>query len=65
MVTASEPPNYTQNNSRAAEGPHTGGVLASYVDGHVNFVRNEISMATYMALGSRNNNDIPGADGPN
>jgi prepilin-type N-terminal cleavage/methylation domain-containing protein len=65
MVTASEPPNFTQNNSRASEGPHIGGILTSYVDGHVNFVRNEISIATYMALGTRSANDIPGPDSPN
>src|SRR5262249_20863199 len=54
MVTTSEPPNWTVNNSRASEGPHIGGVMASYVDGHVGFVSNNISMSTYMALGTRN-----------
>jgi hypothetical protein len=64
MVTASEPPNYVVNNSRASEGFHPGGVLASYVDGHVNYVPNSISMATYMALGTRRGGDRPGADLP-
>lgn len=53
MVTCSEPPNYTQNNSRASEGPHTGGVQAAFVDGHVNFIPNSIDFATYKALGTR------------
>jgi prepilin-type N-terminal cleavage/methylation domain-containing protein len=64
MVTASEPPNYVVNNSRAAEGFHPNGVLASYVDGHVNYVPNTITMATYMALGTRKAGDQPGSDLP-
>src|SRR5262249_51998946 len=59
MVTASQPPNWTVNNSRAAEGPHSGGVLIGFVDGHIAFVSNNIDMKTYMALGTRNGNDIP------
>jgi prepilin-type N-terminal cleavage/methylation domain-containing protein len=65
MVTCAEPPNYSVTNSRAAEGPHSpGGVMASYVDGHVNWVSNSISIATYMALGSRNGNETIGGDAP-
>ena len=64
MVTTSEPPNWTVNNSRASEGWHTNGVLASYVDGHVNFVPNGISMITYQALGSRNGGEVIGNDAP-
>jgi prepilin-type processing-associated H-X9-DG protein len=65
LVVTSEPPNWTVNNSRASEGPHTGGgVMASYVDGHVGFVPNAISLTTYMALGTRNGGDIPGSDAP-
>jgi prepilin-type N-terminal cleavage/methylation domain-containing protein/prepilin-type processing-associated H-X9-DG protein len=64
MVTASEPPNWTVPNSRAAEGWHTNGVMAAYVDGHVNFVPNGINMATYMALGSRNGGEVVGNDAP-
>src|SRR5262249_10610997 len=63
LVVTSEPPNWPVNNSRASEGPHTGGgVMASYVDGHVGFVPNAISLTTYMALGTRNGGDIPGSD---
>jgi len=64
MVTCSEPPNWTNNNSRAAEGPHPNGVMAAYVDGHVAFVPNSINMATYMALGSRNGGEVIAGDAP-
>jgi prepilin-type N-terminal cleavage/methylation domain-containing protein/prepilin-type processing-associated H-X9-DG protein len=60
MVTASEPPNSPLNNSRAAEGPHIGGVQSSFVDGHVEFIKNSINMATYMALGTRNGGEPVG-----
>ena len=64
MVTTSEPPNYTVNNSRASEGPHTNGVLASYVDGHVSFVSNNISFQTYTALGTRAGGEVLAGDAP-
>jgi prepilin-type N-terminal cleavage/methylation domain-containing protein/prepilin-type processing-associated H-X9-DG protein len=62
MITASEPPNYTTDNSRAAEGWHQTGVLIVFCDGHVQMIQNTISMTTYMALGTRNGGDIPGSD---
>lgn len=58
MITCSQPPNWTVNNARSSQGPHTGGVMASFVDGHVSFIPNSINMATYMALGTRNSGDI-------
>jgi prepilin-type N-terminal cleavage/methylation domain-containing protein len=64
MVTTSEPPNWTNPNSRAAEGFHSGGVLTSYVDGHVGLVPNSISLQTYMALGTRNGGEVLGNDAP-
>ena len=64
MITTSQPPNYAVNNSRASEGPHTNGVLASYVDGHVSFVPNNISIKTYFALGTRNGGEVLGDDAP-
>ena len=64
FVATSEPPNYSADNSRASEGPHTGGVMASYVDGHVNFVSNNISLPTYMSLGTRNGGEVLGSDAP-
>jgi prepilin-type N-terminal cleavage/methylation domain-containing protein/prepilin-type processing-associated H-X9-DG protein len=62
MITASEPPNWSNPNSRAAEGPHQTGVLIVFCDGHVQMVQNTISMPTYMALGTRSGGDIPGSD---
>ena len=65
MITCSQPPNYAVSNSRAANGTHSpGGIMASFVDGHVVWVSNNISLATYMALGTRNSLDIPGGDRP-
>ena len=61
-MATSERPNDAESNSRASEGPHTGGVLASYVDGHVNFVSNNITLPTYMALGTRNGGEVLGSD---
>jgi prepilin-type N-terminal cleavage/methylation domain-containing protein/prepilin-type processing-associated H-X9-DG protein len=58
MVTTSEPPNYALDNSRAAEGPHTGGVMVSYVDGHIGFIQNSIAIATYFALGTRSGGEV-------
>ncbi|HLJ92991.1 MAG TPA: DUF1559 domain-containing protein [Gemmataceae bacterium] len=60
MITTSEPPNYVVNNSRASEGPHTNGVLAAYVDGHVGFVPNSINIQVYFALGTRNGGEAVG-----
>jgi prepilin-type N-terminal cleavage/methylation domain-containing protein/prepilin-type processing-associated H-X9-DG protein len=58
MVTTSEPVNYTVNNSRAAEGFHSGGVMAAYADGHVAFLPNSIDSALYSALGTRNGGEV-------
>jgi prepilin-type N-terminal cleavage/methylation domain-containing protein/prepilin-type processing-associated H-X9-DG protein len=60
MVTTSEPPNWTVNNSRAAEGPHSNGVLCSFADGHVGFISNGIDFGTWNALGTRNGGEVPG-----
>jgi len=57
MVTTSEPPNWTVNNSRAAEGPHQNGVMAVFVDGHVQLIQNSINFATWNALGTRMGNE--------
>jgi prepilin-type N-terminal cleavage/methylation domain-containing protein/prepilin-type processing-associated H-X9-DG protein len=59
MVTANEPPNYTQNNSRAAEGWHQpGGVMVAFADGHVAFIPNGITFSTWQALGTRNGGEV-------
>jgi hypothetical protein len=38
--------------------------MASYADGHISWVSNNISMTTYMALGTRAFGDIVGPDAP-
>jgi prepilin-type N-terminal cleavage/methylation domain-containing protein len=58
LVSAWQPINTTANNTRAAGGPHPGGILASYVDGHVSLVRNSIDQRTYRALASRNGGEV-------
>jgi prepilin-type N-terminal cleavage/methylation domain-containing protein/prepilin-type processing-associated H-X9-DG protein len=58
MVTAWQPINTTANNTRAAGGPHIGGIIASYVDGHVAYLRNSIDQKAYQALASRNQGDL-------
>lgn len=60
FVYGTQPPNSTLNNTRAAAGPHTGGLIASFVDGHVGFISNNITMATYRALFTRASGDVPG-----
>src|SRR5207245_11494885 len=52
------PVNSTQNNTRAARGPHTGGITVSWADGHVGFISNNIDFATYDAMFSRNGGDV-------
>lgn len=55
LITASQPPNWTQKgNSRAATSSHPGGVVVAFVDGHVVFINNNIALQTYMNMGTRN-----------
>ncbi len=42
----------------AARSQHAGGVHALFVDGHVQFISNGISLATWQALGSRNGREV-------
>jgi prepilin-type N-terminal cleavage/methylation domain-containing protein len=58
MVSAWQPINSSLPNSRAAGGPHTGGVLSSFADGHVSFLRDSMAIATYRALASRNGGEV-------
>jgi prepilin-type N-terminal cleavage/methylation domain-containing protein/prepilin-type processing-associated H-X9-DG protein len=58
MVTTSQPVNWPVNNSRAAEGFHSGGVMAVYADGHVAFLPNAIDLFVYRALGTRNGGEV-------
>jgi prepilin-type N-terminal cleavage/methylation domain-containing protein len=69
FVNTSEPPNFVVSSThyaRAASGPHTrsksGGIMASYVDGHVSFIPDNISLTTYMAIGSRNGGEVVGSN---
>ena len=41
---------------------HAGGVNALLADGHVQFIKNTINLATWQALGSRNGNEVISAD---
>jgi prepilin-type N-terminal cleavage/methylation domain-containing protein/prepilin-type processing-associated H-X9-DG protein len=45
---------------RAARSRHSGGVNALFGDGSVHFIRNDISLPTWQALGSRAGGDIVG-----
>ena len=54
------PPNTTVYNNRAAVGPHSGGVMVSYVDGRVSFVRNSIDFNTYLGLFTRAGGEVLG-----
>jgi type II secretory pathway pseudopilin PulG len=59
LVTGSQPPNWSQKgNSRAATSHHTGGVQVTLVDGSVRFIPNNVNMATWMAMGTRNGGEV-------
>jgi prepilin-type processing-associated H-X9-DG protein len=63
LVTCSQPANYTLPNSRAALGPHLGGLNVSFVDGHVMWVTNGISLSVWWAMGTRAGDDIHSGGG--
>jgi len=46
----------------AARSKHPGGVNSLLADGHVQFVKNSINVATWQALGSRNGGEVISAD---
>lgn len=54
------PPNSTVFNNRAAVGSHPMGIMASWCDGRVSFVSNNINFATYRAMFSRDGGEILG-----
>jgi prepilin-type N-terminal cleavage/methylation domain-containing protein/prepilin-type processing-associated H-X9-DG protein len=60
FVYGTRPPNDTLPNTRAASGPHTQGLNAAFVDGHISFIRNSIDMTTYRALFSRDGGEVIG-----
>jgi prepilin-type N-terminal cleavage/methylation domain-containing protein/prepilin-type processing-associated H-X9-DG protein len=45
---------------KAARSRHTGGVNALFGDGSIHFIRNEIPLATWRALGTINGNEVVG-----
>jgi prepilin-type processing-associated H-X9-DG protein len=53
-------PNSDTFNNRGPQGFHTGGVMVSMADGHVQFITNSIASSTYTALFTRMAGDIPG-----
>lgn len=54
------PPNSTVFNTRSARGPHTQGIMASWCDGHVAFIKNSIDFRTYDSMFSRNGFEVVG-----
>jgi hypothetical protein len=54
------PPNTTVFNNRAAVSSHPNGIIASWCDGRVAFVSNNINFATYRAMFSRDGGEILG-----
>ena len=55
LMTGSQPINWAVQNSRAATSEHQpGGVNVAFVDGHVQWIANNIDFNTYMRMGTRN-----------
>ena len=46
----------------AARSKHPSGVNSLLADGHVQFIKNSINLATWQALGSRNGGEVISAD---
>jgi prepilin-type processing-associated H-X9-DG protein len=49
------------HSQKSARSKHTGGVNALFADGHVQFIHNDIAVATWRALGTMNGGDVPGS----
>jgi prepilin-type processing-associated H-X9-DG protein len=47
---------------KAARSQHSGGVNVLFCDGHVQFVKDSVSLAAWRALGTRNGGEVVGAD---
>jgi prepilin-type N-terminal cleavage/methylation domain-containing protein/prepilin-type processing-associated H-X9-DG protein len=58
MVYAWQPPNTTFSNTRGAMSQHSQGLNASFVDGHVAWISNNIDMTAYRALYSRAGGEV-------
>jgi prepilin-type processing-associated H-X9-DG protein len=48
---------------KSARSNHPGGVNAAFADGHVAFVKDSVSQATWRALGTRSGGEVLSADG--
>jgi len=56
------PPNTTLYNNRASVGPHPGGIMVAWVDGHVGFISNNIDFNnTYLPMFTRNAGEVVGS----
>jgi prepilin-type processing-associated H-X9-DG protein len=42
---------------------HPGGVNSLFCDGHVQFIKDSVNVATWQGLGSRNGGEVLSADG--
>ena len=62
FVYATFPINDTRNNTRAAGSNHLGGMNASFVDGHVTFLRDSIDITAYRRMFSRAGGEVVNAD---
>jgi prepilin-type N-terminal cleavage/methylation domain-containing protein/prepilin-type processing-associated H-X9-DG protein len=62
LVYGSRPPNDTLPNTRAAGSAHPMGLNASFVDGHVSFIRNSIDFRTYRAMFTRAGGEVVSGD---
>ena len=51
-------PHLGRRASQGTTGPMGGGIVVSFVDGHVSFIANGINFNTYRALSTRNNNRL-------
>jgi prepilin-type N-terminal cleavage/methylation domain-containing protein len=56
------PPNDETTNHRGPESDHTGGVFSAMADGHVVFVRDSVTPATYLAAFTRASGEIGNTD---
>jgi len=58
LVYAWQPPNTTFVNTRGAMSQHSQGLNASFVDGHVIWISNNIDMTAYRAMFSRASGEV-------
>jgi prepilin-type N-terminal cleavage/methylation domain-containing protein len=59
QVTAYPDPYYGTDGTGQFYGFHTGGIVASFVDGSVHFIQSSIPIATFATFITRNNGEVP------